>query len=320
MRDRKKKSTKSGVPQRTARPKPTVSIIGAGRLGTTLGRALTLAGYRIDAVVARRQISARDSAKIIGSSPRPLAASQLHGLPETDLILITTPDDVIAPVAAQLARATKSSAKSSRTGAHRRVVLHTSGALSAEVLAPLRQPGFAVGSMHPLVSISDRDSGADTFREAFFCLEGERAAVGVARSIVRGLGGQSFFLSSSNKPLYHAAAVMASGHVVALFDIARQMLVECGLSQRRAVTILRPLLQSTVTNLSTRTPAAALTGTFARGEAATARRHLKAISSHHLKDALAAYVLLGRRSLQLAAESGLDRKILSEVAREIASA
>lgn len=254
---------------------------------------------------------------MIGSSPRPLAASQLNELPDSKIILITTPDDVIGEVAAELGRLAKVSGKGSTVRARGRIVLHASGALSSEVLAPLREAGFAVGSMHPLVSISDRASEAATFRNAFFCLEGDRGAVSAARSIVRQLGGQSFLLSSSNKPLYHAAAVLASGHMVALFDIANEMLVQCGLSRRRARAILIPLLRSTVANLSARSPARALTGTFARGEAATARRHLAAIRRHHLDDARAAYLLLGKRSLRLAKQSGVDPKALNEIAREI---
>lgn len=271
-------------------------------------------------MAAKHGASARRAAKVIGSNPRPLTASQLDDLPDSKIILITTPDDVIGKVAEELGRLAKRSGNSSTVLARGRIVLHASGALSSEVLAPLREAGFAVGSMHPLVSISDRTSDADIFSNAFFCLEGDRVAVSTARSIVRQLGGQSFLLSSINKPLYHAAAVLASGHMVALFDIANEMLVQCGLSQRQARAILIPLLRSTVANLSTRSPARALTGTFARGEAATARRHLDAITRHHLDDALAAYLLLGKRSLQLAKQSGMNPKALNEIAREIGSA
>ncbi len=320
MRTPKKKSKKLVQRRRTKRQKPTISIIGAGRLGTTLGRALSAIGLKVEAVAATHGASARRSAKLIGSNPRPLTASQLNHLPDSNIILITTPDDVIGAVAEQLGRLSKGAGKSSTVRSRGQIVLHASGALSSEVLAPLREAGFAVGSMHPLVSISDRASDPDTFRNTFFCLEGDRVAVSTARSIVRRMGGQSFLLSSNDKPLYHAAAVLASGHMVALFDIASEMLVKCGLSERRARAVLMPLLQSTVTNLSTRSPARALTGTFARGEAATARRHLAAIRRHHLDDARAAYLLLGKRSLRLAKQSGMNSKALREIAHEIGSA
>ena len=298
--------------------KPTVAVIGAGRLGTALGRALKSAGYRVEIVAARRRTSAQRAAKLIGKNTLGLSVQQLNRLSRSQsvrlnrcaLILISTPDDAIAPVAGQLAVLFHSmQVGPGRRAPALRVALHTSGALSADVLSPLRRAGFAIGSLHPLVSISDR-AGRDAFRNAFFAIEGDRPAARAARSVVRGLGGQSFSISPGAKALYHAAAVTTSGHVVALFDIALEMLVNCGLSRRRSRQILRPLLESTSRNLSTKDPRLALTGTFARGDVSTAKRHLASIKSHKLPDALAAYILLGHRSLLLASRrarpSGLD--------------
>ena len=317
MRDPEKKSTKPGSNPRIKRSKPTVSIIGAGRLGTTLGRALAERGYPIKAVAALHRASAARAARSISGKTSYFAASDLKNLPESELILITTPDDVIGRVADQLSGAAKFESGSSKTKPPCRVVLHASGALSSEVLQPLRHAGFAVGSMHPLVSISERKAETVAFQDAFFCLEGDAGALRMARSVVRSLGGQSFSMNSRDKPLYHAAAVMASGHVTALVDIAIEMLVECGLSRSRARSVLMPLLRSAVANLLTQTPARALTGTFARGDAETSRRHVSAIRAHRLGDALAAYAILGKRSLELASQNGVDRKSLVEIRKAI---
>jgi predicted short-subunit dehydrogenase-like oxidoreductase (DUF2520 family) len=186
-------------------------------------------------------------------------------------------------------------------------------------LSPLQHAGFAIGSLHPLVSISDAHAGSDAFRNAFFAIEGDRLAVRAAKAVVRSLGAQNFSISPSAKALYHAAAVTASGHVVALFDIALEMLVNCGLSRRRSRQILLPLLESTTRNLATKDPRLALTGTFARGDVSTARRHLASIKSRKLPDALAAYILLGHRSLLLARGRDESREGLARIA-EILSA
>ena len=98
--------------------------------------------------------------------------------------------------------------------------MHTSGALASDVLEPLRNAGFAAGSLHPLVSISESRSGAELLTGAFFSVEGDPAAVRVGRSIVSDLGGESFKIDSRHKALYHAAAVTASPNTTALFDIA----------------------------------------------------------------------------------------------------
>jgi predicted short-subunit dehydrogenase-like oxidoreductase (DUF2520 family) len=303
-----KKSKKTGKKKRrpnAARPfrgKETVSVVGAGRLGTALGRALLAAGYWIEAVVTRHGDSAKSAARLIGSRPCPLTVAELGKLSNSDLVFVATPDDAIAETARQLANAVRSVPGSTLAGSlpsRKRTALHTSGAVTSEVLSPLKELGFAIGSMHPLVAVSDPVSGAELFRGAFFFVEGDRRAARLARRIVRELGGRSFSITAGDKALYHAAAVMASGHVVALFDIAVEMLRRAGLSSKRAREALLPLVESTMANLSAREPARALTGTFARGDVTTMRRHLAAMQSAGLDDAEAAYILLGKRSLKL---------------------
>jgi len=295
-----------------AKPKPTISIIGAGRLGTALAIALTSKGYPIVAVAARRAAHARKSISLSGLPSQTLAlgADQLEQLPPSDLVLITTPDDVIAEIARNFARLR-------RSARHRSTFLHTSGALSSEVLSPLAKAAFHTGSMHPLVSVSDSVAGAAALHGAFYCIEGDSVALRFAKSIVRDLTGTSFTIKPESKALYHAAAVMASPHLVALFDLASEMLIVCGLKGKRARQILLPLVESTLNNLKTREPKKALTGTFARGDLATVNRHLKAMSGKQLAEALEIYKLLGLHSLQLAAKNGLDPKLANQIRKAL---
>jgi predicted short-subunit dehydrogenase-like oxidoreductase (DUF2520 family) len=275
-------------------------------------------------VIAKHAVSARRAADLIGHRTASLSQPQLDRLNPpafdrlfgSDLILIATPDDVLAPVAQSLARVFRTlHAKQPQNRATKnRIALHTSGALSSDVIKPLQASGFAVGSLHPLISIADPKSTWKAFEGAYFCVEGERDAVRLARSIVSDLNGRSFTIDAKSKALYHAAAVMSSGHVTALFDMAIEMLAHCGLSSRRAQQILLPLLASAAANLAAKNPAQALTGTFARGDLSTARKHLAAMKSADLKEAAAAYVLLGQRSLRLAKTLKLKSKNLDELA------
>ncbi len=297
--------------------RPSVSIIGAGRVGTALGLALKAANYRVEIVVTKHRVSAQRAAKLIGPQTVGLAEAQLDGLSRSQvasfnrasLIIIATPDDVVAPVANRLVTVfrLKSFGLGRREKSAPSVVLHTSGALSSEVLAPLRKLGFGIGSLHPLLSISDPKSGADLFSRAFFSVEGDAPAERLARSIVHNLGGQAFSIPAGAKALYHAAALTASPNMIALFDMALEMLSSCGLSRRRAQQVLLPLVESTLANLKVRDPKWALTGPFKRGDAATIRRHIAAMRSANLHDALAAYALLGRRSLALAKSQKANR-------------
>jgi predicted short-subunit dehydrogenase-like oxidoreductase (DUF2520 family) len=289
----------------------TVSIVGAGRLGTALGLALAACGYTVEALAAKRKSSAR-RARALFRPPLPLALSsaELHKLPASDILLIATPDDLIRETARRIQTET------ARTNVPR-TALHTSGALSSQELNSLRESGFRVGSLHPLVAVSHPLAGMESLRRAFFCLEGERAAMSVAKSMVEALGARFFSVPSREKALYHAAAVTASGHMVALFDIAAEMLANCGLRAKDARAILLPLLRSTVDNLSGQRPERALTGTFARADVATVRRHLEAIGRRASGEALAVYRLLGAHSLKLAARNGVDEALLKEIAREL---
>jgi len=325
MQARRKKSKKKSVngrPRPSPRVRERLAIIGAGRLGTALGRALGGAGYKIEVVVARHSAHARNAARLMGANVLSLTSTQVDRLnpgqlkrfESSKVILITTPDDAIDAVIAQLAAVFKARRESSKNIPRAaRVALHVSGALSSEVLEGLREVGFAVGSLHPLVSVSDSLSGSRLFDGAYFSIDGDAAAKRVARGMVRVLGGKSFTLGAGTKALYHAAAVTASGHVVALFDIALEMLGRCGLTQPNAQKILLPLLESTVTNLASKSPPRALTGTFARADLSTARQHLAAIKSEKLTDALSAYRLLGKRSIQLARAAGVSRADLEAI-------
>jgi predicted short-subunit dehydrogenase-like oxidoreductase (DUF2520 family) len=295
--------------QRTSKKKAQqlkLTVVGAGRLGTALALALAARGYRISAVVTRRKQHARRVAKLF-SSPHPLAlaAAELSELPKTDLLIISTPDDQIATTASQLAAITD-------TRQLARVALHTSGALNSDALNALRAAGLAVGSLHPLVSISDARAGMADLHRAFYCVEGDSVAVRAARRMVRALAGRSFSIKAEDKALYHAAAVLASGHTVALFDLAAEVLARCGVAPPAARRALMPLTHSTLNNLLTaRAPAQALTGPFARGDVETVRRNLAALVAD--PNALRIYALLGARALRLAKQKGVPVAVIKEI-------
>ena len=293
------------MPGRKRKKKPEVAIIGTGRLGTALATALAARDYSIRAVVARRLASARKAATLLRKTATSLdgdiaalAAKQIGSLPNADLFLISVPDDQIAGVARDLSQLRLNG---------KRTALHTSGALSSEVLFPLAAHGWNVGSVHPLISVPDAKA---PIHGAFWSVEGDGAAVRLAKTLVQDLGGTSFSIRTAEKPLYHAAAVMTSGNVTALFDVALEMLVECGLTRKTARRVLQPLLASTVHNLQTKDPSEALTGTFSRGDVETVKRHLAALKQHQLADALELYCRLGKRSLKVAKKQTRITRIL----------
>jgi predicted short-subunit dehydrogenase-like oxidoreductase (DUF2520 family) len=229
------------------------------------------------------------------------------------LILIAAPDDFVPEIAKQLTGVLSSNTGGSGRFRFPSAVLHTSGALTSRVLKPIQALGIPVGSIHPLVSISGQVESAQPFSSVYFSVEGDASAVRRGRQLVRNLKGHSFVLQTRNKPLYHAAALMASPNLTALVDIAIEMMSRSGVSASQATRMLLPLIGSTVANLTHQDPAHALTGTFKRGDLATAKMHLDAIASQRLTDAWGAYLVLGERSLKLSDISNRKKAALRDL-------
>ena len=288
-----------------------ISIIGPGRLGGALALALDANGWNVESLVYRsdagRASDIRDA--MVSSRPRLIGGREMDKI-ESPLILIAAPDPEIEGIAEGLVTSLE----------HSPIVLHTSGSLSSGVLSPLRSRGSAVGSMHPLVSVSDAFLGAARFAKSYFCVEGDETAAAAGISVARSLGAEPFSIATDCKPLYHAAAVTASGHVVTVIDAAIELLSACGLDETAAREILMPLVQSTVENLRTQTTSRALTGTFARGDAAALDRHIAAMSTDALRDAAAIYLAVAERSIAIAERQGIDAGRAAEMRERISIA
>ena len=272
-----------------------VSIVGLGRVGGAIALSLSPDRYLVENLVVSPSF---DPAAYAESLPSSTVIKTLDAFSElnSDIIFITTQDAHIVFAAQQLAKKITGSP----------LVFHTSGSYPSSILADLKNAGCKTGSIHPLVSISKPELGPERFRGAFFCIEGESAAVEMGRRIVDDLGGRPFTIDTKFKTLYHASAVTACGHLVALLDAAVEMMTKCGLSADESKNILMPLVTSTVQNLNEQSPAEALTGTFARADIETFTRHLTALNENVSEDLLEIYLLLGERSLELAAKQGVS--------------
>jgi predicted short-subunit dehydrogenase-like oxidoreductase (DUF2520 family) len=244
----------------------TLSIIGAGRVGRALGRRLRELGWKIGAVVTRSETSARKVVRSIGAGhahaflTRQVLAAQV--------ILITTPDRRTAEVAEDLARIGAEELRG-------KIVLHTSGALSSDVLDLVRRCGAAVGSMHPLQTFSGVD--VPPLEGRVFTIEGDTAAVRMARQMARSLGAVPVHIEGSKKPLYHAAGALAAGSVLALMEAATRLMTAAGMKRREAVRALLPLTRQVLENFERLGPRAAWTGPLSRGDYGVVAAHTEAM-------------------------------------------
>jgi predicted short-subunit dehydrogenase-like oxidoreductase (DUF2520 family) len=244
----------------------TLSIIGAGRVGRALGRRLRELGWKIGAVVASSESSARKAVRSIGAGrahaflTRQVLAAQV--------ILITTEDHSVAAIAEELARIGAEELRG-------KIVLHTSGALSSRVLDPVKKCGAAVGSMHPLQTFSG--VAVPSLDGKVFAIEGDTHAVRIARVIARALGAVPVHIEGSKKPLYHAAGALAAGNVLALMEAATRLMTATGMKRREAVRALLPLTRQVLENFERLGPRAAWTGPLSRGDYGVVAAHTEAM-------------------------------------------
>ncbi len=226
---------------------------------------------------------------------------------QAGVVILAVRDDAIRPLAEALAGA----------GAIRpdQVVLHLSGAQGQEALGPLVGSRAALGSLHPLQTISDPERAAERLKGAWAAVEGMPRAVQAAETLARDLGLRPFQIPSQAKPMYHASAVFASNYLVVVEAVAQRLLRHAGLSDADAWQALRPLVEGTLENLSRQEPMAALTGPVARGDAATIRRHLESLTH----DDAVLYRALGRAALELAQKRGMDEATAAQVAAALAT-
>ena len=243
----------------------TLAIVGAGRVGRALGRALRERGWRIGAVVTRSRATAREAVRAIGGG------TPFHTLTprvlEADLVLISTPDDAVAPTAARLA---------ALGGLWRgKVVLHSSGALSSAALRPLRRKGAAVGSFHPMQTFSGKRT--PPLRGVICAMEGDAAAVRVARRIAKAIGGVPARVALADKVAYHASGSYAAFLILAMIEAGTRILTAVGFPRRQALRTLSRMARETIDNLEQHGPQAAWTGPLGRRDYQTLARHVRAM-------------------------------------------
>jgi len=271
--------------------KPKIAIVGCGRVGTNLARYLHQAGYPIAGLASRSPSSAQRAAALSGNGPwgqidPPLTAG-------ADVVFITTPDDAIAAVCAQLAG----------TGclAPDAVVLHCSGSQPSTILEAGGRP---TGSLHPLQSVAAVELAPNPFQGAMMAVEGVPTALTLAKTLAADLGGTAFGIRTEAKTLYHAAAVVASNYLVTLMDMALSLLATAGIESDRAFDVIAPLVAGTLANIRARGAVEALTGPVARGDAGTVDEHLRAMTALS-GQWLPLYRALGLATVDVARRQGL---------------
>jgi len=276
-------------------------IVGAGRLGLALATLIRTdtPGTRIDLLGRRDEPPSTTLLPDLEGRVRYAAAPAVPL--DLDAVLLCVPDSAIADAASLLLR---------RQIPSRTAVLHTSGAMGTAPLATLAAAGHPVGAVHPLAAVADPALDWTNLRGALYGVDGDGAAADVAHWLADAAGGTAVRIPAEARPVYHAAAVLASNGVVALLARAADVMETAGLSAEVAESGLGHLAAGAVSSVKRSGSTAALTGPVARGDVETVRLHLTRLSG----PARRVYSCLGMETLAVARERGLGAGAAAEIA------
>ena len=268
------------------------AIIGAGMVGTAIGFLLKKAGHEITAVADCSAVHLKRAQSYMPGAFYFRYPSQAAD--HADCILITTPDDRIGSVCDEIAGGSSVKGKN---------IFHLSGAGGLDLLTTAAQSGASVASIHPLQSFSSIDSAISNIPGSYF---GVTAAVGAKKlsaGIVHDLQGIPIYVKPAQKPLYHAAACIASNYLVSLMSIVESIYLSIGFSEKDARKAYLPLVYGSLKNIEKQGCAMALTGPIARGDSGTVQKHIESIACN-LPDYSSLYSNLGMVAVKLARQKG----------------
>jgi predicted short-subunit dehydrogenase-like oxidoreductase (DUF2520 family) len=268
---------------------PIIGIVGAGAVGTALGVALSRGGWPVHAV-ASRDPARRDRFRGLVDVTRVFADPEPI-LDEVELIILAVPDDAVASLAGSLRMYSG------------QAMIHTSGALGAEILRPAMAAGTQIGGFHPLVAFADTERAVAALHGATVAIEGDDELASMLAEMAEAIGATAVRLAPGSKAAYHAAAVLAAGGFVALLDAIAELGRVAGLDEGGSLAIYGPLIEGTLGNARALGIRAALTGPMTRGDVGTLEAHLATLAAH-APSVLELYIAAARREVDLAETRG----------------
>src|SRR5690348_11134307 len=278
----------TGTNEHPARLK--VGIVGPGRAGTALGRALARAGHE---VVAAAAVSEQSKLRVNDHFPRARLTDPAGVLGAADLVLLTVPDAVLPGLVEGLAATDAPYAG--------RLVAHASGAHGIRVLDPATRAGALPLALHPVMTFTGREDDVDRIKGVSFGVTAPDPLRPAAEALVIEMGGEPVFIPEENRALYHAALAFAANHLVTLVSQAASLLRAAGAENPNRM--LGPLLGAALDN-ALRFGDAGLSGPVARGDDGTVAAHVAAIGAHE-PAALPAYRALARLTADRALAAGM---------------
>ena len=283
----------------------TISVVGAGKVGSTLAMLFYHAGYRIVSVISQKKNSAKKLARLVRCETYSDSLSEIHSA--TRIILIAVPEEYISEIAKTIAR-------HPYLDFSKLAVFHTSGSLTSDALLPLMREGVTAFSLHPIQSFSkasDLDYQVVRMKNVVYGFEGYTTALPLARRLVKSLCGRLIQIPKEEKILYHIACVFASNYSIALLGTVEELAKR--IDGNIKLSHFEPLVKTSIENAFHVTPTMALTGPIVRGSTSTIENHVNELRKTD-KTLAFLYQQIGLQALKMAIKR---KSIQPNVARHI---
>ncbi|GAA2099448.1 MULTISPECIES: Rossmann-like and DUF2520 domain-containing protein [Brevibacterium] len=271
-----------------------VGIVGVGRVGAVMGAALREAGHQIVGVSAGSEASRERADALLPGAPI-LDVETLVG--RSELILLTVPDDEIAPLVEGLAALGRFSAG--------QIVMHCAGRHGLDVLAPAAAAGAIPLALHPSLAFTGTSMDLPRLREATIGVTAPRHVLPIGQALVVEIGAEPVVLKEADRALYHAAIAHAANHTAVIVAQAMDVLREVGVED--PARVLSSLVHASASNILQSGPQA-LTGPVSRGDVGTVRAHMEALAEYAVSADSAevrdSYAAMGRATTARALANG----------------
>ncbi len=273
-------------------PDKQIGIIGAGKVGVSLAKYFCGQGLQVQGFYSRTRASAEFAAEFTETKVFDTYGDMVK---ECDILFLTVPDGQIASVWQQLKTETLAG----------KIICHCSGSLSSDIFSDIDKCGAFGYSIHPLYAINSKTASYRELPQVLFTIEGSPEYLKEMQQFLADLGNPVQVMDSKDKVRYHAAASMVSNQMIALYACGVDLLEQCGFERENAGKVLFGLAKGNLDAVGEKGLADALTGPVERGDTATVKKHLEALSvTPEIYDV---YRALTKKLLPIAKEKNPER-------------
>jgi len=273
--------------------KKNIVIVGAGRVGSSLGYALFKCGYRISAVINKPYNLALKLGTKVATE---IVSDNLNNIPDIEkIIFLCVEDEKIGQVAEILSTMDNVTEKD--------IVVHTSGIINISSLKSLEIKGCKIGCFHPMQTFPEVTYSSKYFKNIYIGLEGSENIIQILKQIVCDLNCHPVVIKTNEKIPYHLGGVFASNYLVCLLYVVKKLYEKIGISEQTAIEILKPIISRTLSNIQKKGTVDSLTGPIVRGDIVSVKKHLNYIEKNfsEIEDL---YIELSRVCIQIIKEKG----------------